>query len=177
MKARLFVPALIFLTVTLFKVPHAQEQAGISALSAEITNYYSVCNAVNLYSTPSERRALSINPSLSGPPEKHSSDRLIQIYKLMRWILEQEQEIDPEIVWWGVRSFIKDTPNGVAVVERQNLAGGKLNVYLTNLDHFPLVNEIMAEYFDQPFPARAALGVAALPKGATVEMDAVMLLE
>jgi len=52
----------------------------------------------------------------------------------------------------------------------------KLNIYLTELGHFPLVNEIMARYFQQPYPARAALGVAALPKGAGVEMDAVMVL-
>lgn len=50
----------------------------------------------------------------------------------------------------------------------------KLNVYLTDLAHFPLVNEVMARYFSEPYPARAAVGVAALPKGAQVEMDAVM---
>ena len=53
----------------------------------------------------------------------------------------------------------------------------KLNVYLTDLSHFPLVNEIMARYFREPFPARAAVGVAALPKDAAVEMDAVMVLD
>ncbi len=52
----------------------------------------------------------------------------------------------------------------------------KLNVYLTDLSHFPLVNEVMALYFDEPYPARAAVGVAALPKGAGVEMDAVLEL-
>ncbi len=52
----------------------------------------------------------------------------------------------------------------------------KLNVYLTDLSHFPVVNEVMAEYFQQPYPARAAVGVAALPKGAEVEMDAIMVL-
>ncbi len=52
----------------------------------------------------------------------------------------------------------------------------KLNVFLTDLAHFPLVNEVMARYFKQPYPARAAVGVAALPKGAIVEMDAVMVL-
>lgn len=52
----------------------------------------------------------------------------------------------------------------------------KLNVYLTDLAHFPLVNEIMGEYFQQPYPARAAVGVAALPKGVSVEMDAIMEL-
>lgn len=52
----------------------------------------------------------------------------------------------------------------------------KLNVFLTDLSHFALVNEIMAAYFRQPYPARAAVGVAALPRGAGVEMDAVMVL-
>jgi reactive intermediate/imine deaminase len=52
----------------------------------------------------------------------------------------------------------------------------KLNVFLTDLANFPTVNEIMAEYFSQPYPARAAIGVAALPKGVGVEMDGVMVL-
>lgn len=52
----------------------------------------------------------------------------------------------------------------------------KLNVFLTDLSHFALVNEIMAEYFTVPYPARAAIGVAALPRGAAVEMDAVLHL-
>ena len=52
----------------------------------------------------------------------------------------------------------------------------KLNVFLTDLSHFPTVNQIMAEYFQQPYPARAAIGVAALPKGAGVEMDAILEL-
>jgi reactive intermediate/imine deaminase len=49
----------------------------------------------------------------------------------------------------------------------------KLNVFLTDLSHFALVNKIMSEYFREPYPARAAIGVAALPKGAQVEMDCV----
>jgi reactive intermediate/imine deaminase len=52
----------------------------------------------------------------------------------------------------------------------------KLNVYLTDLAYFPLVNEIMGEYFQAPYPARAAVGVAALPKGVCVEMDGIMIL-
>ena len=52
----------------------------------------------------------------------------------------------------------------------------KLNIFLPDLGHFTLVNEIMAEYFREPYPARAAVGVAALPKGAQVEMDAVLEL-
>jgi reactive intermediate/imine deaminase len=51
----------------------------------------------------------------------------------------------------------------------------KLNIFLTDLAHFPLVNQVMAEYFGEPYPARAAVGVASLPKGAQVEMDAVMV--
>lgn len=50
----------------------------------------------------------------------------------------------------------------------------KLNVFLTDLSHFALLNEIMAEYFRPPYPARAVVGVAALPRGAGVEMDAIM---
>jgi reactive intermediate/imine deaminase len=53
----------------------------------------------------------------------------------------------------------------------------KLNIYLTDLGHFAKVNEIMAGYFSQPYPARAAVGVAALPRGAQVEADAVMVVE
>ena len=53
----------------------------------------------------------------------------------------------------------------------------KLNVFLTDLSHFPIVNEIMGLYFQEPYPARAAIGVAALPKGAGVEMDAIMSLK
>lgn len=52
----------------------------------------------------------------------------------------------------------------------------KLNVFLTDLSHFPIVNEIMGRYFQAPYPARAAIGVAALPKDASVEMDAIMQL-
>lgn len=52
----------------------------------------------------------------------------------------------------------------------------KLNVYLTDLSHFQLVNSIMEEFFSQPYPARAAVGVATLPKGTSVEMDAIMVL-
>ena len=52
----------------------------------------------------------------------------------------------------------------------------KLNIFLIDLSHFALVNEVMARYFEQPYPARAALAVAALPKGAQVEMDGVMEL-
>ena len=52
----------------------------------------------------------------------------------------------------------------------------KLNIYLTDLGHFPLVNQVMATYFQAPYPARATVGVAALPKGAAVEMDGILVL-
>lgn len=52
----------------------------------------------------------------------------------------------------------------------------KLNIFLTDLSHFALVNTIMAEYFAQPYPARAAVGVASLPRGALIEADGVMVL-
>jgi reactive intermediate/imine deaminase len=52
----------------------------------------------------------------------------------------------------------------------------KLNIFLTDLGHFALVNQVMADYFQEPYPARAAVGVASLPREAQVEMDAVMVL-
>ena len=52
----------------------------------------------------------------------------------------------------------------------------KLSVFLTDLTHFPKVNEIMATYFSEPYPARAVIGVAALPRGARVEMECVLSL-
>ena len=63
-----------------------------------------------------------------------------------------------------------------------NAAGGslqdvaKLNVFLVDLSYFQLINLVMADYFQQPYPARAAIGVASLPKGAAVEMDAILEL-
>lgn len=53
----------------------------------------------------------------------------------------------------------------------------KLTVYLTDLGNFPLVNEVMAEYFREPYPARAAVEVAALPKGTAVEIEGIMVLD
>jgi reactive intermediate/imine deaminase len=52
----------------------------------------------------------------------------------------------------------------------------KINIYLTDLSHFATVNAVMARYFEQPYPARATLGVAALPRGAAVEADAILVL-
>ncbi len=53
----------------------------------------------------------------------------------------------------------------------------KLNIFLTDLSNFQTINEVMAEYFEQPYPARAAVGVAALPKDAEVEVDGIMVLQ
>lgn len=53
----------------------------------------------------------------------------------------------------------------------------KLNIYLTDLDNFAMVNEIMGKYFSQPYPARATIGVATLPRDALVEMDAIVVLD
>ena len=71
-----------------------------------------------------------------------------------------------------------DNLSAVAQAAGGSLADvAKLNVFLPDLGHFALVNEVMAEYFSAPYPARAAVGVAALPKGAAVEMDAVLELD
>ena len=92
--------------------------------------------------------------------------------------------LDPasmEVVAGGIEAEITRVfDNLVAVAEA---SGGsladvvKLNIFLTDLSNFPTVNEIMATYFQQPYPARAAIGVAALPKGVGVEMDAVLVLD
>ena len=70
--------------------------------------------------------------------------------------------------------------NNLAAVAREG--GGilddvvKLTVFLTDLRHFSVVNEVMAEHFNPPYPARAAVGVAALPKGVPIEIDAIVHL-
>jgi reactive intermediate/imine deaminase len=70
-----------------------------------------------------------------------------------------------------------DNLSAVATAAGGSLADiAKLNIFLTDLSHFPLVNQVMADYFQEPYPARAAVGVASLPKDALVEMDAVMVL-
>jgi len=85
-----------------------------------------------------------------------------------------------ELVGGDMEAQIRRVFDNLAAVAEA--AGGsladvvKLNVFLPDLGHFALVNEIMAEYFREPYPARAAVGVAALPKDAQVEMDAVMEL-
>ncbi len=91
--------------------------------------------------------------------------------------------LDPEsmeLVGGGIENQIKQVfENLKAVCEA---SGGslqdivKLNIFLTDLCNFSSVNEVMATYFQQPYPARAAIGVAALPKGAEVEMDGILVL-
>lgn len=91
--------------------------------------------------------------------------------------------LDPasgEMVNGEIRVQIARVFDNLAAVARA--AGGslqdvvKLSVFLVDLKNFPQVNEIMVQYFKEPYPARAAVGVAALPRGAQVEMDAVMVL-
>lgn len=91
--------------------------------------------------------------------------------------------LDPasmQLVEGGMEAQIRRVFENLAAVA--HASGGsladtvKLNVFLTDLSHFALLNQIMAEYFREPYPARAAIGVAALPRGAQVEMDAVLVL-
>jgi len=85
-----------------------------------------------------------------------------------------------ELVQGDMRAQITqvfDNLSAVAAAAGGSLADvAKLTIYLTDLSHFPLVNEIMAQHFQEPYPARAAVGVAQLPKGAAVEMDAVLVV-
>ena len=92
--------------------------------------------------------------------------------------------LDPatmEVVGGGIEAEITrvfDNLGAVATASGGSLADVvKLNIYLTDLGNFPTVNEIMARYFQQPYPARAAIGVAALPKAVGVEMDAVLVID
>ena len=92
--------------------------------------------------------------------------------------------LDPasmEVVEGGIEAEIKcvfDNLTAVAEASGGSLADVvKLNIFLTDLSNFPTVNEIMATYFQQPYPARAAIGVASLPKGVGVEMDAVLVID
>jgi reactive intermediate/imine deaminase len=85
-----------------------------------------------------------------------------------------------ELVTGGIETQIRQVFENLSAV--CTAAGGsladiaKLTVYLTSMEDFPHVNEIMGQYFSAPYPARAAIGVAALPKGAEVEMDAILTL-
>ncbi len=91
--------------------------------------------------------------------------------------------LDPatmELVSADAEAQVRQVFQNLAAVARS--AGGsfadivKVTVYLTNLAHYGALNEVMAELFSPPYPARAAVGVAALPRGALVEADAVLLL-
>jgi reactive intermediate/imine deaminase len=91
--------------------------------------------------------------------------------------------LDPktmELVKGDIRAQIRQVFDNLAAVAAA--AGGSLadavrvTVYLTDLAHFPIVNEIMKEYCREPFPARAAIGVAQLPRGAAVEVDGILVL-
>ena len=81
----------------------------------------------------------------------------------------------------GIEAQIKQVFENLSHVIKKADAGfddvAKLNIYLTDLSNFGLVNEIMKTYFSEPFPARAAIGVASLPKGALVEADGFLILE
>ena len=92
--------------------------------------------------------------------------------------------LDPasmEVVEGGIEAEITrvfDNLKAVAIAAGGSLADVvKLNIFLVDLGNFPIVNEIMAKYFEEPYPARAAIGVAALPKGVGVEMDAVLVID
>lgn len=92
--------------------------------------------------------------------------------------------LDPasmEVVDGGIEAQITrvfDNLSAVAEASEGSLKDAvKLTIFLTDLSCFPTVNEIMARYFNQPYPARAAIEVSALPKGVEVEMDAVLVLE
>ena len=91
--------------------------------------------------------------------------------------------LDPasmEVVEGGIDAQITrvfDNLKAVAAASGGSLADVvKLNIFLVDLANFPTVNEIMAQYFEEPYPARAAIGVSALPKGVGVEMDAVLVI-
>ena len=91
--------------------------------------------------------------------------------------------LDPktmEMVKGDIRAQIRQVFTNLAAVAEASggsLANAvRLTVYLTDLAHFPLVNEIMAEYCKEPYPARAAIGVAQLPRGAAVEVDGTLVL-
>lgn len=86
--------------------------------------------------------------------------------------MQMVEGIDAQIV----RVF--DNLKAVAEAAGGSLAdAAKLTIYLTDLAHFSKVNEVMAAYFTQPYPARAAVGVAALPRAALVEADAILVIQ
>jgi reactive intermediate/imine deaminase len=85
-----------------------------------------------------------------------------------------------EIVKGDIRTQIRQVFDNLAAVAEASggsLANAvRLTVYLTDLANFPVVNEVMAQYCQEPYPARAAIGVAQLPRGAAVEVDGILVL-
>ena len=85
-----------------------------------------------------------------------------------------------EVIEGGIENEIHQIFKNLSAVCEE--AGGglndivKLNIFLTDLNSFVILNEIMATYFEQPYPARAAIGIKELPKGVSVEMDGVMVM-
>ena len=85
-----------------------------------------------------------------------------------------------EVIEGGIENEIHQIFKNLSAVCKE--AGGglddivKLNIFLTDINNFALLNEIMATYFEQPYPARAAIGIKELPKGVSVEMDGVMVV-
>jgi reactive intermediate/imine deaminase len=91
--------------------------------------------------------------------------------------------LDPksmELVKGDIRAQARQVFDNLAAVAQASggsLANAvRLTIYLTDLAHFPVVNEIMAEYCKEPYPARATIGVAQLPRGAAVEVDGILVL-
>ncbi len=86
-----------------------------------------------------------------------------------------------EVVRGGIEAQIRQVFDNLSAVAET--AGGSLNdfvkltIFLTDMSHFPMVNQVMAEYFQSPYPARAAVGVAALPKDVNVEIEGIMVLD
>ena len=92
--------------------------------------------------------------------------------------------LDPrtmELVDGGIEAQTRRVFDNLAAVAEAS--GGtlanlvKLNVYLTDLGNFPVINQVMADYFSEPYPARAAVGISALPKGSMVEIEGVLVLD
>ncbi|MEQ1560584.1 MAG: RidA family protein [Methyloglobulus sp.] len=126
-------------------------------MSKEIVNTDLAPQAIGTYS-----QAINVNGTV------YLSGQIPLVPETMQLV---EGDIDAHI------AQVFDNLKAVAEAAGGNLSDiVKLNVFLTDLSNFPIVNEIMGRYFQAPYPARAAIGVAALPKAAQVEMDAVMVI-
>ncbi len=96
--------------------------------------------------------------------------------------LSGQLPLDPatgQLVEGDMRAHVRQVFTNLAAVAAEACtsldSAVKVTVYLTDLAHFGIVNEVMAEFFTQPYPARAAIGVASLPRGAAVEADAILV--